>query len=453
MRIAKMGYSQRVTVKDEQGRVTSSWSRVRIVVPDGLSASLPPPYTSLKHLTKKVHSSVEHAEWTARALVDQARGWGAWHGKLRWLDSLCFEDRLRESPALLSKYDDWLDKVQGVTPARKKQAVTAKPVYFDTMIGLWGKNKGKQAVDNMKTKCGKFADWLRENAGHDDMGRVMFANGRDWRDDMIEEGELAPGSISNHLKLVKALFTYAFENEHIPANHIARVKYSPGDGEERDDFTSEERRLILTLARAAEPHIYWVNWICSFHGNRTGEIADASTLDIECIDGIWTFAIHTKNRSTAQRLKTPVSTRKIALHQAVLDEGFVDYRDKVRREYGDGPLFPLVSLDCYDRRVGKITTELSLWLRGVVGITDPRKPFYSHRHTATSYLRNTLGPDGTPLVKEDIERYILGHRKKGWHSGYGKRWFETLKVAVEVIPNPLADEDDKAKIPTAEAAE
>jgi len=47
----------------------------------------------------------------------------------------------------------------------------------------------------------------------------------------------------------------------------------------------------------------------------------------------------------------------------------------------------------------------------------------------------------------------LGHRKKGWHSGYGKRWFETLKVAVEVIPNPLADEDDKAKIPTAEAAE
>jgi hypothetical protein len=68
MRIAKMGYSQRVTVKDEQGRVTSSWSRVRIVVPDGLSASLPRPYTSLKHLTKKVHSSVEHAEWTARFL-------------------------------------------------------------------------------------------------------------------------------------------------------------------------------------------------------------------------------------------------------------------------------------------------------------------------------------------------------------------------------------------------
>jgi hypothetical protein len=26
------------------------------------------------------------------------------------------------------------------------------------------------------------------------------------------------------------------------------------------------------------------------------------------------------------------------------------------------------------------------------------------------------------------------------HAGYGKRWFETLKAAVEVIPNPLDGE-------------
>ena len=36
-----------------------------------------------------------------------------------------------------------------------------------------------------------------------------------------------------------------------------------------------------------------------------------------------------------------------------------------------------------------------------------------------------------------IERYIPGHTGKGAHAGYGKRWFETLKAAVEVIPNPL----------------
>jgi hypothetical protein len=55
---------------------------------------------------------------------------------------------------------------------------------------------------------------------------------------------------------------------------------------------------------------------------------------------------------------------------------------------------------------------------------------------ATSYLRNIRLPDGSPAVKEDVERYILGHAGKGAHAGYGKRWFETLKAAVEVIPNP-----------------
>jgi hypothetical protein len=68
-----------------------------------------------------------------------------------------------------------------------------------------------------------------------------------------------------------------------------------------------------------------------------------------------------------------------------------------------------------------VTTECSIWLRNVVKITDPNKPFYSHRHTATSYLRNTRLPDGSPAVKEDIECYILGHAGKGAHAGYAKR--------------------------------
>ena len=73
---------------------------------------------------------------------------------------------------------------------------------------------------------------------------------------------------------------------------MARAKYSAGDRKERDDFTPQERKLILSLAREAEPHIYWVNWVCSFLGTRTSEVADASTLDIECIDGIWVMSIH-----------------------------------------------------------------------------------------------------------------------------------------------------------------
>ena len=75
--------------------------------------------------------------------------------------------------------------------------------------------------------------------------------------------------------------------------------------------------------------------------------------------------------------------------------------------------------------------------RNVVEIGDPKKPFHSHRHTAISYLRNTVTPDGHPVVKEDVERYLTGHAGKGAHAGYGKQWIETLKAAIEIIPNPL----------------
>ena len=91
---------------------------------------------------------------------------------------------------------------------------------------------------------------------------------------MIDEGDLSSGSILNHVKLLKALFTYAFDNAHITSNPMARIKYSAGDRKERDDFTPEERKLILILARKAEPHVYSVNWVCCFLGTRTSEVAD-----------------------------------------------------------------------------------------------------------------------------------------------------------------------------------
>jgi integrase len=255
------------------------------------------------------------------------------------------------------------------------------------------------------------------------------------RDTLIDEGNLSPGSISNHLKALRTLFVYAFDNEpdRFPSNPMARVKFNPGKGEERDDFTPDERRTILIAAREAAPVIKWLTWLSSFTGARLSEIADAHTRDIVLDHGVWVIKIRRKYRSPDQRLKTKVSIRTVPLHSALLAEGFLIYVESV----GDGPLFPQLRLDGYGRRAGQASTDLSDWLRKVVKITDPAKVFYSHRHTAISYLRNTRLPDGSPAVKEDVERYLTGHGKNGAHAGYGKRWTETLKAAIEIIPNPI----------------
>ena len=427
MRVAKMGYAHRVTKKDENGRIISSWTRVRKVVPEGLAPSLSPPHTGKKTLTKKVSTEREHAEWTAKflAIIDQAAGRTSVLRELTGLDGLSTPDLLRQCPSVIARFDNLIGlAVPVVKPS--------EPVIFASMIAKWAKltNAPKKGLRDMETKSGRFAAWL----GHDDMARVTFENCRDYRDFLIEEGELSGTTILNHLKALKRLFGYGYENIYLPANHWQRVKYKAGDGEEREDFTPEERRLILTAVRDAGPVIKWCNWLSSFQAPRLSEILGAHTRDVVVEGGIPVMKIRRKYRSPDQRLKTKVSTRTVPLHSAVLAEGFLDYVGSV----GDGPLFPQLSLDTYGRRAGKVTSPISKWLRNVVGITDPNKPFYSHRHTAVSYLRNTLTPEGHPAVKEDIERYLTGHAGKDVHARYGDQWIKTLKAAIEVIPNPVA---------------
>src|SRR6266446_10427871 len=180
MRVAKMGHTQRVTKRDKKGRITSSWARVRIVVPDGLSPSLPPPYTGNKHLTKKTENDREAAEWTERflAMIAEAKERASAFDELVKFDSLSFEDQIRQGPAIFGRFQ----KTVGLpVPVSER---TAEPVSFESMIGKWAKytNAPKKGRQDMETKCGRFVAYL----GHDDMARVTFENGRDYRDEMIE---------------------------------------------------------------------------------------------------------------------------------------------------------------------------------------------------------------------------------------------------------------------------
>ncbi|HWX32620.1 MAG TPA: hypothetical protein VNZ53_34970 [Steroidobacteraceae bacterium] len=116
MRVAKMGYRQRGTKKDKQGRITSSWLRVRVVVPDGLPSLLPPPYSGHKHLTTTVHTDREHPEWTERflAMIEGAIEWATIHRDLAASDRLSLEETIgRRPPPVFAKLEQWHCKIFG----------------------------------------------------------------------------------------------------------------------------------------------------------------------------------------------------------------------------------------------------------------------------------------------------------------------------------------------------
>ena len=133
MRVAKMGYTQRITKKDESGRVISSYERVRIVVPDGVSTSLPAPYTGQKALTKKITCGREAAEWTARflSMIEAASGKSIAYQDMVRLGSLDLAEQVRRGPDVFRRFFASLNMP---IPACEKPV---EPVSFDSMIEKW----------------------------------------------------------------------------------------------------------------------------------------------------------------------------------------------------------------------------------------------------------------------------------------------------------------------------
>ena len=170
------GLHRRVTKKDKKGRVTSSFLRVRVVVPEGLPPLLPPPYTGHKNMTKTVHTDREHAEWTERflAMIEGAREWTTIHRDLAASDRLSLEEMIgRGPPPVFAKLEQLQCKIFG----RPAWMIPTEPVTFGSMIPKWAKfkGKGKKAIQDMMTKCNAFIAWLE----HDNMAAVTFEDGRD----------------------------------------------------------------------------------------------------------------------------------------------------------------------------------------------------------------------------------------------------------------------------------
>jgi hypothetical protein len=51
-------------------------------------------------------------------------------------------------------------------------------------------------------------------------------------------------------------------------------------------------------------------------------------------------------------------------------------------------------------------------------------------------VRNTLLPDGSPAVKEDVEMYLLGHAGKDVHAGYDKAMDQDAESGNRDYPHP-----------------
>jgi integrase len=299
--------------------------------------------------------------------------------------------------------------------------VSTKVLTFAAEIEKKFGSEKSDAKRDTTTKLTRFSEWL----GFDDMYRVTRKLGNGYVDSMVEEGELSDKSISNHLKAIKALFSYAVGKTHLEVEHdpLEKVKFNPADGKKQPPFSPEDRKVIFAACENATPFLKWFNLLGLFSGMRNSEILRGKKESIRQIDGVWCFVVQGVT-------KTNQSVRTIPLHSAICD-GFRAYVEILP---AGSKLFPAINGNS-----SKLLREFFDGMGIDRDVTDEqleaenrrRKSFYSHRHFLITHFRRR-----DIRVDDDIKRYLTAHGKGDVHAGYGEYPATDLQHAIETIPIP-----------------
>jgi integrase len=233
---------------------------------------------------------------------------------------------------------------------------------------------------------------LASHVGHTDPIKFVPKDIVSWKDALLASGKSSK-TVKNHLFAVHALFGWAVRNHRMVANPATGIEVAAKEkaGNRRLPYTEEDAELLLRLARAEKGARRWVPWLLAFTGARLEEVCQSLVRDIRESKDVWYLDINSDHETKS--LKNAGSVRKVPLHPALIEEGFLDY---VRTLPADGPLFPDLSPDRFGRRGGNGTKIIGRWVRAS-GITNPRKaPNHAWRHRFEGRMPRCRDREGGP---------------------------------------------------------
>ncbi|RAN82078.1 hypothetical protein B5P43_10390 [Bacillus sp. SRB_336] len=216
-----------------------------------------------------------------------------------------------------------------------------------------------------------------------------------------------------HMKTLITFFNACQRSRQLTANPCD--SFSLKDFKDRifrkkDRFSDDDLATLFDPAKAQElthPLLYWGPMIELYSSMRVNEVAQLFLEDVQCMEFMEKGVkrrIHFFNITDSgegQHVKSGYSLRGMPIHSKLLDLGFLEYVEDVKKT-GAKHLFPGLSWN--DNRPGK---TLSDWfnknhLRKVCGIEDRRKTLHCFRHTT-----NTLADRSQ--VSKGVMRSINGH--------------------------------------------
>lgn len=246
------------------------------------------------------------------------------------------------------------------------------------------------------------------------VAEITVDHGRKFKDTLVASG-LRSASVQKQLSCVKTLLAYAADNALITVNPLSRIRVQRGkDQTDREDFTADDLQKLFGSVEPGSER-YWIMRLAQYTGMRLSEICQLRAEDIFTSEDIWCISV---NKDGGKALKTESSRRVIPIHEAILNDGFLDFVPK------DGRLFPSAKPDAKGNPGGLVSRWFTRYRREV-GITSERKVFHSFRHTFITAARE--------VMSEETYTKITGHSTGKVNRGYGKISIRKLKEAIDRV--------------------
>lgn len=239
---------------------------------------------------------------------------------------------------------------------------------------------------------------------------VTIEEGEAWRDAMLDSGELANSTIKQNLQNVTTVINWGQKRHrgtfHPSENPMSKVERP--DFRQRPSylkaFTEDEAKMVLRAARNEElSFLRWIPWLCAYSGMRVQEAGGLRKEDFFQYRDRWFYRVTTIG---GRRLKNEGSERRIPVHQALIDEGLIEFVEAAP----EGWLF----LGVLGEKIN-VQPRMSEWVRAMIPYEKrpDLQPNHGWRHLFEDFCRRDL-------VLDDARKYITGRNDGGSSDLYGK---------------------------------
>jgi integrase len=286
--------------------------------------------------------------------------------------------------------------------------------------------KAKRTAGPVKKE---FEKYLATIGGDRPIADITKAEGRKYREDLIQVRKVALGTVAQRIHTISGCFTWAQKMGYVPDGWPNPMQgLAPSKKEcaktmqPRRPFTTEELGVVFSSPnfskqRGLHPARYWITLLCLYQLCRREEAAQLTLADIGEKEGIPYITITDlgDGEQTKQSMKTPGSKRVIPIHSSLIALGFLEYVQSMRKGK-HARLFPQLTLEGF-----RYADPIGKWFAGhldKVGLSQPELVMHSLRY-GIHYLQNL----GCP---QDVAEMLTGHTASSVHNKYEHREWTKL---------------------------